>query len=98
MNGIRFGSHSKIKDFLCSLSGSDKLSYCKNVLASGLAGIFGSVVASPLYLIKVYFCSINYFENNGLNLYQKLVQMNLLFPGSSSIFYNQGRFGSRTST
>jgi hypothetical protein len=55
MNGIRFGSHSKIKNFLCSVTGNERPTYFQNVFASGLAGIFGSVVASPLYLIKVFF-------------------------------------------
>jgi hypothetical protein len=55
MNGIRFGSHKYIKDALCSVAGTKKPSYFQNVFASGLAGVLGAVVASPLYLIKVGF-------------------------------------------
>lgn len=53
MNGLRFGSHKYIKDALCSVTGNTKPSYGQNVIASGIAGVLGAVVASPLYLIKV---------------------------------------------
>jgi len=53
MNGSRFGSHHAMKKYCCSHYDQERPTYSQNVLASGLAGVFGAFVGSPFYLVKV---------------------------------------------
>ncbi|OQR79585.1 solute carrier family 25 member 35 isoform 1 [Tropilaelaps mercedesae] len=52
MNGTRLGTYSIMDSFKLTRNSQDELSYPKNVLCGAFSGAFGSLVGSPLYLVK----------------------------------------------
>lgn len=52
MNGTRLGTYSILDSFRLTRNSNDELSYPKNIVCGGISGAVGSLVSSPLYLVK----------------------------------------------
>lgn len=62
MNGTRLTVHHHIKRFV-GASPENSFFFLRNIVAAGLAGIIGSAIGSPLYLIKVGFYNFSFLTN-----------------------------------
>eukprot|EP01126_Amoeba_proteus_P036286 TRINITY_DN3693_c0_g2_i1.p1 TRINITY_DN3693_c0_g2~~TRINITY_DN3693_c0_g2_i1.p1 ORF type:complete len:197 (-),score=25.03 TRINITY_DN3693_c0_g2_i1:573-1163(-) len=101
MNGTRLTIHQHIKEYVGAIP-ENNFFFARNLFASGLAGIIGATVGSPMYLVKVkrgfrsfLFHSFLAFFSRGISLGQTAVNFSCFVRScrtSTWVHYNDRWF------